>query len=81
MNDKQRRRLEEAAQSIDAARAIVEDVQTEELDKLDNLPDGLRWSGRYDDMEETANNLGEIADELESVSDSLSEIFPSKPSK
>ena len=42
MNDKQRRRLEEAAQSIDAARAIVEDVQTEELDKLDNLPDGLR---------------------------------------
>ena len=50
MNDKRRKRLREAVKMLDHAWSIVELAQEEEEDGMDNMPENLQGSERYEKM-------------------------------
>lgn len=60
MNNKKRKRLQEALD-------IIEDVVYEEQESLDNLPDGIRESEKADKMEEYIQYMDSAKDELEQI--------------
>lgn len=71
MNKNRRARLQQAEEHLDSAkghiesakehfmsaREIVEDVQCEERESLDNMPDNLCGSERYSKMEDAVDSL------------------------
>ena len=73
MNDKRRKRLSEASALLSRASNIISDVLDEEQDCLDNMPENLQYSDRYENMEAAVDKLNDALSELASVEDSLSE--------
>lgn len=73
MNKEQRKRLEEIASAIEDARAELEAIRDEEQEKVDNAPDNLNTSLRYEQMEEYIDYLQEVIDELDNSVDELRE--------
>lgn len=73
MNDKRRKRLSEASALLSRASDIISDVLDEEQDCLDNMPENLQYSDRYESMEAAVDRLNDALSELASVEDSLSE--------
>ncbi len=73
MNDKRRKRLSEASSLLSRASDIISDVIDEEQDCLDNMPENLQYSDRYESMEAAIDRLNDALSELASVEDSLSE--------
>ena len=74
MNDKRRKRLSEASALLSRASNIISDVLDEEQDCLDNMPENLQYSDRYENMEAAVDRLNDALSELASVEDSLSEV-------
>lgn len=71
MNSDRRKRLSEAAVLLEQAQGIVADVQQEESDAYDSLPEGLQESERGQRMSEIADDLYDIASELTDFIDRL----------
>ena len=46
MNKQRRKRIQEALEIIEEAKAILEEVQEEEQEAFDNMPEGLQSSER-----------------------------------
>lgn len=59
-------KLEEIEQAVD-------DVQSEEADARDNMPESLQESERYEQMDETAGALEDIAYNISNARDELEE--------
>ena len=73
MNDKRRKRLSEASSLLSRVSDIISDVMYEEQDCLNNMPENLQYSDRYESMEAAVDRLNDALSELASVEDSLSE--------
>lgn len=71
MNDKRRKRLREAVKMLDHAWSIVELAQEEEEDGMDNMPENLQSSERYEKMEEAADAL---SDAMEKIGEAIEQI-------
>ncbi len=73
MNDKRRKRLSEASALLSRASNIISDVLDEEQDCLDNMPENLQYSDRYESMEAAVDRLNDALSELDSAENSLLE--------
>ena len=73
MNDKRRKRLSEASALLSRASDIISDVLDEEQDCLDNMPENLQYSDRYENMEAAVDRLNDALSELDSAENSLLE--------
>lgn len=81
MNNAQRKRMKEASDSLSNAIAIIEEVRDEEQEKLDNMPESLQMSSRYDEMEAGIDSLEDIISSLEDAEAALSEFAPVQKKK
>ncbi len=67
MNAKRREKLRETLNLIGRTIAIVENVSDQETDAMDNCPENLQYTDRYEAMEDAVENLGEATDKLEAA--------------
>ena len=71
MNKKQRNELERIASLLEELRSDLEVICDEENEKLDNIPDNLYGTDRYNDMMEVRDNLEEVIADLDNTIDNL----------
>lgn len=71
MNKKQRNELERIASQLEELRSDLEVICDEENEKLDNIPDNLYGSDRYNDMWTVRDNLEEVIADLDNTIDNL----------
>ena len=71
MNKKQRNLLERIASQLEDLRSDLETILDEEVEKLDNIPDNLNGSDRYNDMWAVRDNLEEVIADLDNTIDNL----------
>lgn len=64
MNKARRKSLQTAVAYIDKAIDIVRDVKYEEQWSLDNIPENLQNSTKYEAMENAIDNLEDVIDSL-----------------
>jgi len=73
MNKKKREKLKIAIDMIDSAYHIVDATMEEEQDGLDNMPESLEGSDRYEKMEDAVRELEEALDNLERAKEHIEE--------
>lgn len=71
MDNKKRGRLRDAIKLLDGASAIVSEVCDKEEDCLDNYPENLQGTERFEHMENAVDNLNEA---LESIDEAKTQI-------
>lgn len=71
MNKKQRNKLERIASQLEDLKSDLETIRDEEDEKLDNIPDNLNCSDRYNDMWVVRDNLEAVIDDLDNTIDNL----------
>lgn len=71
MNNQRRNRLTDAISLLERASDIVEDVKSDEESALDNMPENLEGSERYEKMESAVESLD---DAISSISDAIDSI-------
>ncbi len=67
MNKQDRAELTKAYAMIDEAKDIIEAVAAAELEKFENLSEGLQASERAQRMEEVASELQNVCDNIDDV--------------
>ena len=60
MNKPRRKQLNKALELLAEARAIIEEMQEQEQECFDNMPEGLQASEQGEKIEENASRLEEI---------------------
>lgn len=73
MNNKRRAQLGEAKELINKALAIASVVLDNEEDCMDNLPENLQGSEKYEKMEDAVSSLEELIEHLENAIESADE--------
>lgn len=74
MNDKDRKELADARTQIDTAMGAIRGLAEAEQEKFENLSEGLQAAENGQKMEEAANALAEIADDLENILSAIDEV-------
>lgn len=69
MNEKKRKALRSALDLIKKASSIVEQVQEEESDVMDNYPENLQGTDRYEAIEGVVDSLADAAERLDEAKD------------
>jgi len=67
MNRDRRKMLNQAVLLINQAYRIVDNARDQEQDCLDNMPENLEYSYRYEKMEEAVDNLTDAVSGIEEV--------------
>lgn len=75
MNKQRRNRLSVVALKVVELVQELYDIQSEEQDAFDNLPEGLQMSERGDQMQENIDNLDGIISDLETVADDIDNVI------
>lgn len=65
MNKQRRDRLREAIKQLRNASTIVDEVCNKEEDSLDNIPENLQTSERFEKMENAVDNLNEAIERID----------------
>lgn len=65
MNKVRRKALAAIASQLEEVKGALEDLQFEEEEYRDNIPENLQGSGRYEQAEEAVNNIEEAVSSLE----------------
>lgn len=71
MNETRRRRLREAIRYLNNAASIVDGVCDLEQDCVDNTPENLQSSERFERMEDAVDNLSDALEKLEEAKDHI----------
>ena len=74
MNADRRKRLTALAEKLDEIRSQLEDITTEEEEALENIPENLQETERYETMDEIVADLQDTTGELEEMYDRIIEI-------
>lgn len=69
-------RLDEAKQMVEDAVCIVEELQQEMQDWYDNMPENFQNGDKGSEVEEEAQNLESLKDELEGIDWDSASNFP-----
>lgn len=64
MNDKRRGRLKDALRMLSDAASIVDTVCDREQDCVDNYPENLQSTDRFEHMEATIDSLNDALDKI-----------------
>ena len=73
MNNKRRESLKTALQYLDRAFEIISAVEEEEQDALDNMPENLQYSERYERSEYSVDCLGDARSSVEDAKEKIEE--------
>ena len=73
MNKAKRQKLDIAADMLDRAKTIVEEVLENEQDSLNSIPENLEYSDRAEAMEEAISNLESAIFSIEEAQEAVSE--------
>ncbi len=73
MNKDKRTRIAQAVSLLETAFNIVESVRDDEQDCLDNMPENLEYSERYEKMENAVDKLDDAISSIEEAKDALGE--------
>lgn len=71
MNNKKRYLLKSAVQILEQAHDYVSAALEDEQDCLDNMPENLQSSEKYEKMEEAISNLESAIESIENAKDSI----------
>ena len=71
MNEKKRSKLRTAIKYADMIIEIADQVAEQENDAMDNMPENLQYSERYERMENAVNCLESVSDAMGQVNDLL----------
>lgn len=72
MNNKRRGKLKKADKLLGEALSIVSGVLDEETDSLDNIPDTLQGTERYEKMENSIDYLEDCVEQIDAARGSIS---------
>ena len=72
MNNKRRAALQEASGFLDRAVFIIEGVLDGEQDAMDNCPENLQGSERFEAMEAAVDALNDAVERIEEARESVS---------
>ena len=75
MNKKRRALLESARPFLTQAANIIERAAEQESDCMDNMPESLQDTERYEKMERAVENLESALEQIESAKDCLDEAI------
>ena len=75
MNAQRRKEIAKAISLMEQAREILDATAEEERDAYDNLPEGIQYSERGDQMEEYADTLERVFAEISDYIDELQEVI------
>lgn len=75
MNKIRRKQLNRALELLAEARSIIEEMQQEEQESFDNMPEGLQESELGEKIEENANRLEDIFGAIEEQESELDDII------
>ena len=73
MNTLRRCNLDKIIESLNTLKEEIEEIQSEEQDCFDNLPEGIQMSGKGESMEEACQSLDESMEEIDNVIVSIEE--------
>lgn len=74
MNKARRKRIAEAAELLDQARGILEEVRDEEQEAHDSLPESLQNGERGEEMEAYIDALASAGDYADEAYNAISDI-------
>ena len=72
MNNKRRAQIKKIIEELSAIQGRISCICDDEQEYLDNIPDNLQGSVRYDTASEAVDTLSEAADAIDEVSETLS---------
>ena len=75
MNNKRREMLKNAVRFLDSASNLVSDALEQEEDCLDNIPENLQMSDRYEAMETAVGHLEDASSLLDEAKDKIEEAM------
>lgn len=75
MNKLRRKQLQEAIELLEKAKEIIELAKDEEQECFDNMPEGIQYSEKGEQIETNASDLDDVFNELESQIDSITDII------
>lgn len=74
MNKNDRKKVGEWIETLSGIKSEIEDMQQDQQEKHDNMPEGLQDTERGEALEEAANELEEAASNIDSAIDNLQNI-------
>lgn len=74
MNAKQRQQLEKYREIMESIAMEIRDMAEVEEQKFDNLSEGLQCTCRGEALQESADSLNMLSDDIENLLDSIDEI-------
>ena len=74
MNKARRKSIQDVADQLEELKSTLEDIQGEEEEYRDNIPENLQGSKRYEKADEACDTLSGAVDGLEDVITSLGEL-------
>ena len=74
MNRKRREMVLSAISTLESAKDVLDDVLYEETDAMENIPENLQSSERYEKMEENVDILQDAIDDINEAIEKLSDI-------
>lgn len=75
MNKKRRELLQSARPFLTQAASIIERAAEQESDCLDNMPESLQDTDRYEKMEKAVENLEAAIEHIENAQDCIAEAI------
>ena len=75
MNKQRRIQIEKVMALIEEARCLLEDIQADEEQSFDNLPESLQYSERGETISDNADRLMEVVEALQDQEDELFDII------
>lgn len=71
MNKARRKALDEVISKIEEAKELLENLQAEEEEYRDNIPENLQGSERYEAADAAVDNMSSAADALDEAISSI----------
>lgn len=71
MNKARRKALDEVISKIEEAKELLEDLQAEEEEYRDNMPENLQGSERYEAADAAVDNMSSAVDALDEAISSI----------
>ena len=71
MNKARRKALDEVISKIEEAKELLENLQAEEEEYRDNMPESLQGSERYEEADAAVDNMSSAVDALDEAISSI----------
>lgn len=75
MNEKRRERLRDAVRMLTSVASVVEAVCDNEQDAMDNIPENLQATERYERMEDAVDSLNDALEKIEDAKGHIQSVL------